>query len=492
MKNSGITIVGLGPGGGEKLTLEAWKHLHTIDTIYLRTNLIPIVADLPAGLKVESFDHLFQENEPTPQALEEIVSTLLKLGQGENGVTYGVPGSPMVAEETVKSILDAARQTGLEVRIIDGMSFLEPVCQALGIVFNPVLTIADGLALTSLLVPSFPPTQPALITQITTREMASEIKLTLMANYPDEFKVTLAHAVGTDSEKIENIALWELDHSPFIGPLSSLYMPAREAGRSLEDFQEIIARLRAPDGCPWDKEQTHLSLRPYLLEEAYEVLEALDDEDAEHLKEELGDLLLQIVLHTQIAMENADFNMTDVLDGISQKFIRRHPHVFGSVQANTSAQIVKNWEQIKAEERKTNGDAKPKGMLDGIPSVLPALVQADQIQDRAKRVGFDWQTFAPVVDKVREELGELLDAKTSQEQQGEAGDLLFACVNVIRWLNVDPEMALRETNRRFRRRFAYIEAKAAEQGKTLQELGFEAMNALWNEAKHVFAQEGKS
>ena len=441
---------------------------------------------------VNLHDHLFEEDSPTDLAVEEIASTILNLGAGDQGVTYGVPGSPMLAEETVKVILSRAAQAGLAVRVIDGMSFLEPVCQALGIEFSLALTIVDGLALSGLLTPSFPPTQAVLITQITSREMASEIKLTLMANYPDEFEVRLVHAAGTNSEKIENIALWELDHSPHIGPLSSLYIPAREAGRSLEDFQEIIARLRAPDGCPWDKEQTHLSLRPYLLEETYEVLEALDNEDAEHLKEELGDLLLQIVLHTQIAIEDADFDMTDVLNGISQKLIRRHPHVFGSVHANTSAQVVKNWEQIKSEERKTNGDAKPKGMLDGIPNALPALVQADQIQDRAKRVGFDWKSFEPVVDKVREELGELLDAKTNQERQGESGDLLFACVNVIRWLNVDPEMALRETNTRFRRRFAYIEAKAAEQGKTLQELGFEAMDALWNEAKHVFAQEGKS
>ncbi len=492
MKNKGITIVGLGPGGGEKLTLEAWKHLQTIDILYLRTNLLPVVADLPAGLKIVSFDHLFEEDTPTNSALEEVAASILKLGQSENGVTYGVPGSPIVGEETVKVILTRAGQAGLEVRIIDGISFLEPVCAALGIELGPALSIVDGLALTGLLIPSFPPTQPALITQISSREMASEIKLTLMANYPDEYPVRLVHAAGTESEKVENVALWELDHSASVGPLSSLYIPARETGRSLEDFQEIIARLRAPDGCPWDKEQTHLSLRPYLLEEAYEVLEALDHEDPEHLKEELGDLLLQIVLHTQIAIEENDFNLTDVLSGISQKLIRRHPHVFGSVQADTAAQVVKNWEQIKAEERKTNGDTQPKGMLDGIPNALPALVQADQIQDRAKRVGFDWKSLEPVVEKVREELGELLDAKSSQERQSESGDLLFACVNVIRWLDVDPEMALRESNARFRKRFAYIEAKAAEQGKTVQEMGFKAMDDLWNEAKQVFAQEDKS
>jgi tetrapyrrole methylase family protein/MazG family protein len=262
-------------------------------------------------------------------------------------------------------------------------------------------------------------------------------------------------------------------------------VPPLEAGRSFEDFQQVIARLRAPDGCPWDREQTHLTLRAHLLEEAYEVLQALDEEDPEHLKEELGDLLLQIVLHAQIASEDQEFNMTDVLVGISQKLIRRHPHVFGELNLEDADAVIVNWEKIKAGERKERGEEKVKGMLDGIPLALPALTQADQIQRRAKRVGFDWQEVGPVIAKIHEELAELEEAQTEAEKQAEAGDLLFAAVNLIRWFGIDPEFALRECNTRFKRRFSYIEQHALAEGRTVQELSFDEMNVLWEEAKHA-------
>ncbi|MEA4812213.1 MAG: nucleoside triphosphate pyrophosphohydrolase [Anaerolineaceae bacterium] len=486
--SKGITILGLGPAGAGSLTLEAWQHLNAISELYLRTSFLPVAAELPQNLRLHSFDYLWEEDE-AEHPVEVLVSRLIDLAKTAQGVSYAVPGSPMLAEETSRMLIERAKAEALPVRIIDGMSFIEPVCRVLGIDLSPALVLADALALGSLLVPSFSPAQAALITQITNRQLASEVKLTLMANYPDEFPVRFVHAAGTDSQEIEEIPLWQIDHSPFISALSTLYLPPREPGTSFEDFQEVIARLRAPDGCPWDREQTHLSLRQNLLEEAYEVLEALDKEDMEQLQEELGDLLLQIVLHTQIANENEDFKMSDVLAGISQKLIRRHPHVFAEVVAENAEQVVNNWEQIKAEERKNKAKEAPKGMLDGIPHALPALIQANQIQIRARRVGFDWQSFEPVIEKVREELQELLEAKTPEEKEAEAGDLLFACVNVIRWLKIDPEMALRETNARFRKRFSYIEAKAAEQGKSLQELGFEAMDALWNEAKEVFAKD---
>jgi tetrapyrrole methylase family protein/MazG family protein len=317
----------------------------------------------------------------------------------------------------------------------------------------------------------------------------SEVKLTLMSNYPDEYPVRLVHAAGTNQQEVEELPLYALDHSHKVGLLSTLYIPPWEENRSFEDFQEIIARLRAPDGCPWDREQTHLSLRPYLLQEAYEVLEALDHEDMMELQEELGDLLLQIVLHAQIATEEGDFNMTDVLQSISRKLIRRHPHVFGDVQVNSVDNVVQNWEKIKAEERKENGKAHNKGMLDGIPLALPALTQADQIQRRAQRIGFDWKTIEPVIAKVNEELEELLKAQTSEERQAEGGDLLFAVVNLLRWLEIDPETALRECNLRFRQRFAFIEAAAANQGKSMDALSFEQMDALWEQAKQALKDQ---
>ena len=488
MTGRGITIVGLGPAGAEYLTREAWAHLEQCDEIWLRTKFHPAVAGLPEGVKVRSFDEVYDSGEDIATVLETIVQQVLELGKREQGVTYGVPGSPFVAEETVTKVMKAVEGSGLPIRLIDGVSFIEPVCSALGIDLHPQMVLADALHLAELEVPSFPPTLPAIISQLDSSFEASELKLTLMANYPQDHPVMLVHNAGTSDEIVEKLALYEIDQSVHLGMLSCLYVPALSQGASFEDFQQIIARLRRADGCPWDREQTHLSLRPYLLEEAYEVLEALDQEDSEHLREELGDLLLQIGLHAQIATEDEDFLMSEVLQGISSKLIRRHPHVFSDVDAESVDKVLTNWEKIKANERKSNGETQ-KGMLDGIPLSLPALSQADQIQRRAKRVGFDWQTIEPVIAKVHEELGELRDARTDEERQAEAGDVLFAVVNLVRWLKVDPEIALRGTNLRFRKRFAYMEKKAAEQGKSVDQLSFEEMDQFWEAAKVAFKQE---
>lgn len=488
MTGRGITIVGLGPAGAEYLTREAWAHLEQCGEIWLRTKFHPAVAGLPEGVRVRSFDEVYDSSEDIGAVLETIVQQVLELGKREQGVTYGVPGSPFVAEETVSEVLKAVAGTGLPIRLIDGVSFIEPVCSALGIDVHPQMVLADALHIAQLEVPSFPPTIPALISQLDSSFEASELKLTLMANYPQEHPVTLVHNAGTPDEIVEKLALYEIDQSIHLGMLTCLYIPALSQGYSFEDFQQIIARLRRFDGCPWDREQTHLTLRPYLLEEAYEVLEALDQEDSQHLREELGDLLLQIGLHAQIATEDEDFLMSDVLQGINSKLIRRHPHVFSDIDIDSVENVLTNWEKIKADERKTNGETH-KGMLDGIPISLPALTQADQIQRRAKRVGFDWHTIEPVIAKIHEELGELRDAQTDEERQAEAGDVLFAVVNLVRWLKVDPEIALRETNLRFRKRFAYIETKAAEQGKSVDQLSFEEMDQLWEAAKVAFKHE---
>ncbi len=488
MIGRGITIVGLGPAGAEYLTREAWAHLEQCDEIWLRTKYHPAVAGLPEGLLVRSFDEVYDSSADIGSVLETIMQQVMELGKREQGVTYGVPGSPFVAEETVSEIIRAIAGSGLPIRLIDGVSFIEPVCLALGIDPHPQMVLADALHLAQLEVPSFPPTIPAIISQLDSSFEASELKLTLMANYPLDHPVMLVHNAGTSDEIVEKLALYEIDQSVHLGMLTCLYLPPLGQGASFEDFQQIIARLRRHDGCPWDREQTHLSLRPYLLEEAYEVLEALDQEDSQHLREELGDLLLQIGLHAQIATEDEDFIMSEVLQGINAKLIRRHPHVFSDVDAKSVDNVLTNWEKIKAEERKTNGETQ-KGMLDGIPLSLPALSQADQIQKRAKRVGFDWHTIEPVIAKVHEELGELRDAQTDEERQSEAGDVLFAVVNLVRWLKIDPEIALRETNLRFRKRFAFIEQSAAEEGKTVDQLSFEEMDQLWEAAKVAFKKQ---
>jgi tetrapyrrole methylase family protein/MazG family protein len=417
MEKPGIVIVGLGPAGANLLTREAWEWLSSLSEVYLRTAFHPCVGELPAGAEIHSFDEIYEQQESLAAVLEEISRRVLQFGRRQEGVTYAVPGSPWVAEDTTVKILAGAKEEGLPVRVINGMSFVEPVCAALGIDPSAQIAMVDAFHLAERHMPSFPPSYAALISQITAGMTLSEVKLTLMNNYPDEYPVRLVHAAGTDQQEVEELPLYAIDHSPKVGLLSTLYIPPREEYRSFENFQEIIARLRAPDGCPWDREQTHLSLRPYLLQEAYEVLDALDREDMVELQEELGDLLLQIGLHAHIATEEGNFNMTDVLQSISSKLIRRHPHVFGDVQVKSVDNVLHNWEKIKAEERKENGNKHKNGMLDGIPLALPALTQADQIQKRAQRIGFDWKTIEPVVAKVTEELQELLKAQTPEERQ---------------------------------------------------------------------------
>ena len=266
----------MGPAGAEYLTREAWAHLEQCEEVWLRTKFHPAVAGLPQGVQARSFDDLYDTDKEISHVLANIVARVLELGKREQGVTYCVPGSPFVAEETVSEVVKAVANTDIPIRLIDGVSFIEPVCSALGIDPHPQMVLADALHQAELEVPSFPPTLPALISQIDNSYEASQLKLTLMANYPEEHPVVLVHNAGTPDERVEKLPLHAIDQSPHLGMLSCLYLPPLKKGASFEDFQQIIARLRRYDGCPWDREQTHLSLRPYLLEETYEVLEALD------------------------------------------------------------------------------------------------------------------------------------------------------------------------------------------------------------------------
>lgn len=489
MERTGIVLLGLGPGQANLITREAWDWLERIDELYLRTAYHPAVADLPAGISRHSFDAIYETGETFESVYAEIITRVLDLGKRPEGVTYAVPGHPFIAEETCPEIYRRAKEIGIPVRVIEGLSFIEPTFCALALDPFPQVTLVDALKLTGLQVPSFPPSQPALVAQIYSRDVASEVKLTLMNVFPDEHIVKLIHAAGTQEERIEQLPLHAIDQSAHLGLLSSLYIPAMDNGSAFEDFQEIIARLRAPDGCPWDREQTHISLKPFLLEETYEALEALDLEDMDLLKEELGDILLQVVLHAQIGVEDGDFNMSDVLHAISEKMQRRHPHVFSDGSAKDVDGVIQKWEEIKADERKGNHHADKKGMLDGIPLSLPALVQAQHIHERARRIGFDWPDVSGVLKKVDEERQELDQAQNDEERRAEAGDLLFAVVNLARWLGVDAESALREANRRFKKRFAFIEQSAEDQGVTLKNMTFEQMDALWEQAKIKFKSD---
>ncbi len=259
---------------------------------------------------------------------------------------------------------------------------------------------------------------------------------------------------------------------------------SESAGSLFEELVEIMARLRGENGCPWDREQTSESIKPYLIEETYEVLEAIDEQDPEKLREELGDLILQIVFHARMAEEVRAFTIAEVLAGINDKLIRRHPHVFGDVKADTAQEVLFNWEQIKKQERQ---NAKGKAsILDGVPRELPALLRAHRLQEKASRVGFDWKEAREVFQKVEEELAELraaIQEERSDRMEAELGDLLFSLVNLSRFLAVNPEEALRKTIARFIARFRYIEEELAGRGKSLRHATLQEMDALWAEAK---------
>jgi tetrapyrrole methylase family protein / MazG family protein len=311
--------------------------------------------------------------------------------------------------------------------------------------------------------------------------VASEVKLTLMEVYPDQHAVQLVHGAGTPQVIVESLELYEIDRSPHIGLLTALYVPPLGPATSFEAFQELVAHLRAPNGCPWDREQDHQSLRSDLLEETYETLAALDADDPLAMCEEFGDLLLQIVLHAQIASEYGEFRMADVLQGIHTKIVRRHPHVFGNVEVDGVGKVLQNWEKLKAEERQAKGKIDA-GLLDSVPVALPALSLAEAYQKRAARVGFDWPDVQGVLDKVYEEVEEVRAADESKKP-AEIGDLLFAVVNLARWCHADAESVLRETSIRFKRRFSFIEQAARTRGVKVAELTLQEMDDLWEAAK---------
>jgi len=241
---------------------------------------------------------------------------------------------------------------------------------------------------------------------------------------------------------------------------------------------EIIARLRAPDGCPWDRKQTHQSLRESLLSECYEVLEALDEADPCRLRDELGDLLMQVVLQAQIASEAGEFELGEVIEGINTKLIRRHPHVFGSEKVKDAEEVALNWEILKGKER-----APGTSMLESVPKSMPALGYAQEVQRRVAWVGFDWDDDSGVIDKLAEEVGEFKRAETGEEKAREFGDLLFTLANIARRMGIDLEVALREANGRFYERFSYMEEACRRRGQSLSELSFNEQDALWEEAK---------
>ena len=319
-----------------------------------------------------------------------------------------------------------------------------------------------------------------IIFQVYDRLIAGNLKVMLMERYPDDYPVYVLRDLGLPGEKVEKIPLYELDRREFDHKVLVVVPKMREELFSVEKLGEIMELLRSARGCPWDREQTHRSLKPYVIEEAYEVAEALEEENREKLQEELGDLLLQVVFHAQIAREEGSFTFREVVNGICEKLIRRHPHVFAEELINSSTEVKNNWEMIKQQEK------GKKSVIEGIAKTLPALKKAQKVGEKAAHLGFDWENFHDVFPKIYEELEELKESlmEEATRQEEELGDLLFSVVNLARKLGIEAEEALNKTVNKFIHRFLKMEEIARQRGLNLREMDLTALDELWNLAKN--------
>ena len=466
-----ITVVGLGSGDENQLTLGVWRLLERRKSLYVRTATHPVVAWLvEQGIECIAFDGAYEEHGDFFVVYRTIVERLLEAAEREGEIVYGVPGHPLVAEATVRMLTEQAKQSGIQLELLGGESFLDQSFLRLG--FDPI----EGFQLfdASELEPTrLRPDLHTIITQVYDRLTASEVKLGLMERYPDEYPVVAAHRLGMEGERIEHVPLYELDRSDDFGNWSLVWIPADDdeslRNREFERLHEIVRILRSPEGCPWDREQTHESIRKNLIEEMYEVLETIDEGDPEAMCEELGDLLLQIMFHAQMEDEPGTFTVYDVIEQLNEKLIRRHPHVFGDREADDADEALANWQAIKEEEKRKEGDRRRNVVrLSGIPPHMPAVMRAYELQKKASKVGFDWEQIDDVFAKIEEEWNELKEACGESEERcrDELGDLLFAVVNVARFLKLDPEAGTQLRRiANLCRDFQYIEEQLRLKGK---------------------------
>jgi tetrapyrrole methylase family protein/MazG family protein len=500
MASAAITILGLGPGSISDLTLQAHNLLiqaaNNAQTVYFRTEIHPTVnalrQDIP-DLQIESFDRLYEESTDWGTLYQHIAEEVCARA-AQHPVIYAVPGHPLIGESSVQLILQSARQRGLSTTIVAGLSFIEPVCTLLEL--DPLddgLQLVDATNLAALEIDEVAgkivPTGPLLVAQVYNRRLASAVKIALSECYPDDWPVKLVRAASIDThEAVTEMPLYEIDRHSYVNHLSTLYVPAVDeltALRLPETLRYITMRLRRePDGCPWDRQQTHLSLAHYVVEETYEVVEALEENDMDKLAEELGDLLLQVYLHAEIARQEGEFAIGDVFEYVNAKLIRRHPHVFADTKVNGTDQVLQNWDAIKKQERITAGqDIRTESILDGVALASPALMVSQKYHERVTKVGFKYPSLSRIYEKLQEEIEELKEATTPEHRFEELGDILFVTVTLAQALNIDAEQALRACNRKFRQRFQAMEDIARQEGRELSSYSSPEWGELWKKVK---------
>lgn len=478
-----LKIMGLGPGAYEALTIGALKELKNNKNIYFRTEKHPTVNFLKdEGIKFKSYDHAYEKYDSFDDVYKYIAEDLITKIKDDEDLIYAVPGHPLVAEKSVINLIELCKENNIQYEVLPAVSFVDAMMEALQV--DPIegVKIIDAFDMKNQILDKRVGT---IITQVYNNFIASEVKLRLLEGYEDDTEIIFVRAAGVEGlESIRKIPLYELDWQEDIDYLTSIYIP-KDLGnkKDFQDLLDIIETLRNPGGCPWDREQTHESLKSAILEECYEVIDAIENEDEDALIEELGDVLLQVVFHASIGKEDGYFDIMDVIGAISNKMINRHPHVFGNEEANTSEQVLVNWDEIKKEEK---GIKTLTEEMQNIAKSLPATTRAYKVQKKAKKLGFDWDDVNCAMDKVKEELNEIKEVYNCEDKsiiEGEVGDLLFACINVARFLEVDGELALDKTIKKFIKRFSYIENEAIKNNKNLKDMTLEDMDKLWEEAK---------
>jgi tetrapyrrole methylase family protein/MazG family protein len=475
-----IVVVGLGPGRSDHVTAETLAAIDRIPHRFVRTSVHPSAALVPDA---RSFDELYERADRFDEVYAQIVEQLVHAAGTHGEILYAVPGSPIVLERSVAALRADER---VDVELLPAMSFLDVAWARLGI--DPVearVTLVDGhefaIAAAGL-------SGPLLVAHVHADWVLSEIKLAIddMDGVQDDAPVVVLHALGTDAEQIVETTWAEMDRVAAADHLTTLFVPslATPVAAGYARFHQLARTLR--ERCPWDIEQTHRTLVPHLIEEAYEVVDAiraLDPDDPasdEHLIEELGDLLYQIEFHATIAEQEGRFSIADVTAGIHDKLVRRHPHVFGDVVVDDAGEVIDNWDAIKrAEKGRTS-------VFDGVAGSLPGLGYAAEIQKKAGKLGFDWPDVDGALPKIGEEqleLREAIDCGEVDAVEDELGDLLFAVVNVARHVGVDAEIAIRAAADKFRDRFEQVEALARERGIDLHASDLDILDRLWDEVK---------
>lgn len=476
---SRIEVIGLGAGDIEQLPLGIYRKLKNIEgVIYTRTLDHPVIETLTEeGISFTSFDDLYEAEDEFSSVYENIVETLIEKSK-EAPIIYTVPGHPMLAEKTVQLLI----KSDIDVKVVGGQSYLDALFTSLKI--DPIdgFQFVDG---TSFERRQLNYEQHLVFCQVYDQFVASEVKLTLLEDLPANYEVTIIEAAGTKQEKIIKLPLEELDHSLEINNLTSVYVPPMEHEKLEHKFSrivEVMRTLRSPEGCPWDQAQTHESLREYTIEEVYELIDAIDNEDDENIIEELGDLLMHVVLHSQIGEDAGYFTIDDVIASITKKMVYRHPHVFSDTEIDGVDDVLTNWDELKKQE---NGKEN-KALLAGVPKHLPSLAKAFKLQQKAAKVGFDWTEVSSIWEKLDEEIAEVRVAIADQDAKAiedELGDVLFVLANLARFYKVSPEVALNGSNNKFISRLTYIEEALKANGKSLEESSLEEMDKYWDEAK---------